>query len=195
MRKLILSMLMLVPVAATFAQVPSKNQFKKGKILGVHFTAHDFATAADIKSNGLSNVLTRKNWSSVDTKSAGLAVSYTQGISNNLDVMASVGTSKLFYPIPGKTNVAEKYLFEADVNLNLKLIPDNFVVVPYLSVGAGASTWGGYMMAYMPLGAGLQVKLGPDTFIQLRSQYRAPITTNNGASNVFWGIGFAGSIK
>lgn len=195
MRKLILGILMLVPVAVSLAQPPAKNKYKKGNVLGIHLTMHDFATASDIKSNGLSNVLTKTNWKSIQSKNAGIAVSYTKGISNTLDVMTRLGGSLLYYPIPGKTNIDEKYLVEADVNLNLKLIPDNYVVVPFVSVGAGASAWGGYLSAYMPLGAGLQVKLGSESFLFLQSQYRTPVTTNNGVSNVFWGIGFAGKIS
>lgn len=195
MRKLILSMLMLVTVASTFAQEPAKDKFKKGKVVGVHFTIHDYATAADIKSNGLANVLTRDDWSKLLKRPVGLAFSYTQGISNNLDLMARVGATSLKYPLPGRNSTIEKYMFEADVNLNVKLLPDNYIVSPYVSVGAGMATWGGYLMAYMPLGTGLQVNLGSESFVFLQTQYRAPVTTNNGVSHLFWGVGFATNIK
>jgi hypothetical protein len=195
MRKLMLGSLMLISVIGAFAQTPAKDQYKKSKVLGVHFTTHDFATASDIKANGLSNVLTKSGWSSMSTKSAGLAVSYITGLSNNLDLMTRVGGSVLTYPVPDKKALVDKLLLEADVNLNIKLIPDNFLVVPYLSLGAGASSWGGYLSAYMPLGAGLQVNLSDESFIFLQSQYRAPITTNNGASHIFWGVGFAANLS
>lgn len=195
MRKLLLGTLIFASFVGAYAQTPAKNQYKKAKVFGVHFTSHDFATASDIKSNGLSNVLTKSGWSSMSNKSAGLAVSLTSGLSNNLDLMTRFGGSVLSYPVPDKAALIDKLMLEADVNLNVKLIPDNYVVVPYLSVGAGASMWSGYLAAYMPLGAGLQVNLSNGSFIYLQSQFRAPVTTNNGASHIFWGVGFAANIS
>jgi hypothetical protein len=172
-----------------------KNPFKKGKTLGFHFTFHDFATASEIKSNGLSNVLTEKDWMKTARMSPGLALSYTKGISDNLDIMTRFGGSILRYPVPGSAKpVTDKLLMEADVNLNIKLLTDQYTVVPYFSIGAGASTWGGYGSAYIPMGVGLQVHLAENTHLLFQSQYRAPVTTNNGARHLFWGMGITSDI-
>lgn len=195
MRKLILGILMLLPAAGILAQSAApKNQFKKGKVFGVHFTFHDFQTASEIKSIGLAAVLPQNNWYKTSRLSPGLALSHTEGLSDHIDIMARVGGSILSYPVPERSSTRDKLLLEADVNLNIKLLTDKYFVTPYLSVGAGGSTWGGYASAYLPLGAGVQINMSNQSFIFLQSQYRAPVTTNNGASHLFWGVGFAGNI-
>ena len=78
---------------------------------------------------------------------------------------------------------SDAFLLEADANLNLKLLPDNYIAVPYLSVGLGASMYtGSYFAAYAPVGAGMQFNLGEGTFINLQVDYHIKVTdlaTNN----------------
>ncbi len=196
MRKLILCSLFLLSASSLWAQsTAAKNTLKKGKTLGFSFTFHDFATASELKSDGLSSVLTDKDWMKTARMTPGLALSYTSGISDHLDVMTRFGGAILKYPVPGRAKpTSDKLLMEVDVNLNIKLLTDAYTVVPYFSVGAGASTWGGYATAYIPMGAGLQIRLAESTHILLQSQYRAPVTTNNGARHMFWGMGITSNI-
>lgn len=197
MRKLVLTLIMFSFVAGSFAQnAASKYKFKKAGHLGIQLTTHDFATAADIKSNGITNALfVNKEWTKLAKKPIGLAVTYTSGLTDHLDLATRLGGTFVSYPISGKKITGEFFLLEADVNLNVKLIPDHFFVVPYLSVGAGASSWKGYAAAYMPFGAGLQIKLTEESSINIQTQYRAPITSNNGAANLFFGFGFISNIS
>lgn len=197
MRKLVLSFIMFTFVAGTYAQTPApKYKFKKPGHLGLHLTSHDFSTASDMNTNGVTNALfVNKDWTKLSNKPIGLAVSYTSGLSNHLDLMARLGGTFVSYPIPGRRFTGESFLFEADLNLNIKLLTDNFFVVPYLSVGAGASTWKGYAAAYMPFGAGLQIKLTEESKLNLQTQYRAPITSNNGSANLFFSFGFISNIS
>jgi hypothetical protein len=196
MRKLILTSLVLVSALNVWAQnSPVKNSLKKGKTLGFHFTFHDFATASELKSDGLSAVLTEKDWMKTSRMNPGVAFSYSNGISENLDIMTRLGGSILKYPVPGKSSSSsDKLLMEADVNLNIKLLTDAYTVVPYFSVGVGASTWGGYGKAYIPMGVGLQVHLAEKTHLLFQTQYRAPVTTSNGARHLFWGMGITSDI-
>jgi OmpA-OmpF porin, OOP family len=193
MRKVILGILFLAPALIGYSQV--KNQYKKGKVLGVHFTLHDFETAADLKSMGLSEVLKEGEWSSISRMNPGLALSYTEGLTDNIDIMGRLGGAVLSYPIPGKpapTN--NKFYLEADVSANFKLLSDHYWVSPYISAGLGLSTWGGYFGAYTPLGLGMQVNFFDETYLFLQAQYRFPIISGTTSNHIFYGIGLAGNI-
>jgi OmpA-OmpF porin, OOP family len=196
MKKILLGIIALSIGSAGFSQeMPEKYQYKKGKLLGVHFTLHDFETAADLKDRGLSSVLNEKQWYKTSRMSPGIAVSYTQGLTDNIDFMARLGGAFLAYPLPNKpAPVNDKLLLESDANINLKLLSDHYWVSPYLSAGVGASMWNGYFGAYIPTGLGLQVNILDATYIFLQAQYRIPVASNTTASHLFYGFGIAGNI-
>ena len=196
MKKIILGLLSLCSVLFSFSQtVVPTTSYKKGQLLGVHFTLHDFQTAADLKEDGLSQVLEDKQWYKTSRMSPGLALSYTKGLTENIDFMGRLGGALLAYPIPGKPVAKnDKLLLEADANINLKLLSDKYWVSPYLSAGFGASSWGGYFGAYIPTGLGLQVNFFDETYLFLQAQYRIPVTTGTAESHLFYGIGIAGNI-
>jgi hypothetical protein len=196
MRKLILSTFALFLLLSSHAQMASKvSKSKKGQTLGLNFTFLDFSTAADLKSKGLSGVLLDKNWKDIKRMSMGLAVSYTKGLTSNIDFSGSLGVSSLSYPLPNK-NVSfnESFLTEANANLNFKLLSDEFIVSPFLSTGVGFFNWKGYGGAYIPVGLGLQVNLFNETFLVLQSGYRFPVISNTTASSLYYSIGFHGNI-
>ncbi|HEX5668888.1 MAG TPA: OmpA family protein [Chitinophagaceae bacterium] len=196
MRKVILGILLISSALVSFSQdVKIKNQYRKGKLLGVHFTFHDFQTAAELKENGLSEVLNDKQWYKTSRMSPGLAISYTQGLTDNIDFMGRLGGSLLAYPVPGKpASNNDKLLVEADANVNLKLLSDQYWVSPYISAGFGASAWQGYFGAYVPTGLGLQVNFFDETYLFLQAQYRIPVVSGTTASHLFYGFGLAGNI-
>lgn len=197
MKKLILGFLALCPVLFSLAQTPAPvtTSYKKGQVLSVHFTLHDFKTAAEIKQNGLSEVLEAGQWYKTGRMNPGLALSYTRGLSENIDFMGRLGGSLLKYPIPNKPAVAnDKLLLEADANVNIKLLTDRYWVSPYISAGIGASVWNGYFGSYIPTGLGLQVNFFDETFLFLQAQYRVPVTAGTTARHLFYGFGIGGNI-
>jgi OmpA-OmpF porin, OOP family len=197
MKKILIGLLALCPVLFSVAQstVPPTS-YKKGKVLGVHFTFHDFKTAAEIKQNGLSEVLEAGQWYKTSRMNPGLALSYTQGLGENIDFMARLGGSLLKYPIPNKPeSVNDKLYLEADANINLKLLSDRYWVSPYISAGIGASVWNGYFGSYLPTGLGLQVNFFQETFLFLQAQYRIPVTSGTTARHLFYGFGLGGTIS
>jgi hypothetical protein len=112
----------------------------------------------------------------------GLSISYFNGISDQVDFMASLGGSFAKYDFKsGQTNRAERLLLELDANVNVKLLPDNYKVTPYITAGVGTSVYGVHHGAYIPLGLGFQVRLGEGAFLFSNFQYRTGITefTNN----------------
>jgi outer membrane protein OmpA-like peptidoglycan-associated protein len=173
-----------------------KYPYKKKATLGVHYTLHDFATGLALKNSSLSDVLNEGDWKDVKQMNPGFAVSFTKGLSDHIDVMSRLGFSYLEYPRPGTTtgiNSNSKSLFEGDVNLNIKLLSDKYWVSPFLSVGAGASTWGGYWGAYFPAGVGLQVSIYQQVYAFVQSQYRLPLSSNTN-NHVFHSFGLAATI-
>ena len=196
MKKILFGILFLCPALFSMGQDPApKTSYKKGQLLGVHFTLHDFQTAADIKEKGLSEVLEAGQWYKTSRMNPGLALSYTKGLSENIDFMARLGGTLLKYPIPGKTAPAnDKLLLEADANINLKLLTDRYLISPYISAGFGASAWGGYFGSYIPTGLGLQMNFFEETYLFIQAQYRVPVTTGTTARHLFYGFGIAGNI-
>ena len=171
------------------------RSYKKGQVLGVHFTLHDFQTAAEIRKNGLSEVLEAGQWYKTGRMNPGLAISYTRGLTDNIDFMGRLGGSLLKYPVPNKpTSVNDKLYMEADGNINLKLLSDRYWVSPFISAGLGVHVWNGYFGSYIPTGLGLQTNIFDEAFVFLQAQYRIPITTATTARHLFYSFGLGGSI-
>lgn len=196
MRKLILASFALSLFFVSSAQTTSKiYKSKKGQTLGLNFAFHDFATAADLKSKGLSGVLLDQKWSQIKNKSMGLSITYTKGLTDNIDFSASLGASSLSYPLPNKpVSYDESFLTDASANLNFKLLSDDYRVSPFITTGVGFINWKGYAGSYLPIGLGLQVNLFNETFLVLQSAYRFPVISNTTTSQLFHSIGFHGNI-
>lgn len=194
MRKPLLLLLAISAFQFAFAQ-ESKYQYKKKPAFGFAFTFHDFQTAADLKNTSLNQVLKDKQWYKTGRMSPGLALTYFQGLTNHLDFMGRLGGTFVSYPIPDRTQAGnDKLLAEVDANINAKLLSDKYWVSPYLTAGIGASHWGGYFGAYVPLGVGIQVNLLDQAYININAQYRAGVTSATTANHLFYSFGVAGSL-
>ena len=190
MKKIILSFLAFGLLINSFAQ----SDYKKLPSLGVHFFFADFKTAADLRKGGLANVIKDKNWSKTSRMSPGLALSYLQGISNNVDFITTASGAFIDYPIPDKPATgSSKFLLDVTAVANIKLTTDKHAVSPYLSLGVGASKYGGYFGAFIPTGVGLQFNIFDEAFLLINSQYRIPVTENV-AYHLYHSVGFAGII-
>lgn len=192
MKKIILSLLAFCLVAATFAQTTTAPSYKKRPTLSVNFFLKDFKTPDRIGSSSLSSVLNSKQWGKPSEMTPGIGVGYFQGLSEHVDFMANLGGTFVDYPFLGRPKLnAEKFLLEVDANLNLKLVSDNYAVVPFLSAGAGISMLGGnYFGAYIPVGGGLQFKMGDEgSFLFTQMNYRIPVTTNTVNYNFNYSLG------
>lgn len=185
-------LILLFPLVS-FSQTQYPN--KKVGALGVHFTLHDFKSGTILKNEGLSELLIDGQYKKVGDMGPGLALSFTKGLTDNLDYMARFGIGFVSYPLPNKPLVrtGSKALTEADISLNFKLTSDRYWVSPFLSAGLGASQWSGYWGAYSPMGVGLQVNMWNETFAFIQAQYRLPLTSNTN-NHLFYSIGFAGTI-
>ncbi len=176
MKKIFFLLINIFCFAILFAQQPLTPQ-KQG--IGFSFFLNDFTTAANIRSNGLVSVLKDKTFFKTSQMNPGIAVDYLSGISKHVDFIATLGGSYVKYPINNKPAFTDdKFLLETTASLNLKLLTDKYIVVPFANIGVGASNYTKYFSAFTPVGLGLQINFGNEVYILLNSQYRIPVTEN-----------------
>ncbi|HEX3023985.1 MAG TPA: OmpA family protein [Chitinophagaceae bacterium] len=176
MKKVLLFLIVAAIAVTSFSQVPF-GSLKKRPSLGINFFLKDF-TSADLLGNNSLGLVIRNKWPALNTMKPGLGLQYYQGLTDYIDLTASLNASFLTYPFyNGSTSSGDKFLLETTAGLNLKLLPDNYIVDPYLSTGVGVSMLGGtYFGAFVPVGGGLQFAIGEGTFIHLECLYNLRVT-------------------
>ena len=175
MKRILLVIIGFGLVVTSFAQ----GENKKKSSLGIHFFLNDFRTAQSLRANGLSTIIRSKEWHKTNRMTAGMAVSYMQGLNNNLDFVGTLSGTFVDYPISGKpARTNPSLLLEAAATVNLKLLSDAYYINPFVTAGIGASKYRGYYGAFMPFGLGVQIKIVDDVFFMVNSQYRVPVTEN-----------------
>ncbi|TAD81689.1 MAG: hypothetical protein EAY75_17415 [Bacteroidetes bacterium] len=185
-----LSLLTLLAFVA-LGSAAQEADYKKKPTLLLTFGAQDFKTAQLIRSNTLSSVLSNKQWSGITEMDPSFGVTFINGLSQNLDYSVNLSGASINYPYRDKNRLAgsDAFLFETDASLHAKLLSDKYIMVPYLSAGIGCSIYKSFWDAFVPVGLGLQFKLGPDNFITTNAQYRVPIT-QRANYHFFYNIGF-----
>jgi OmpA-OmpF porin, OOP family len=192
MKKIVLLSLVTMITLASMAQMANKKQ----PSLGIHFGMFDYKSAQDIRSSSLTNVLNNKNSFKLKQMDPALAVSYLQGLSDNIDFVGTLSGSFLKHPtsdVVSNPSGNDALMLSLAGTANFKLLNDNYTVVPFLTVGIGASKWSSYYSAFAPIGAGIQVKVADGTFMLLNSQYRVPVSEKS-AYHFYHSIGFASQI-
>lgn len=196
MKKFLLVTVVLCISAMSFAQT---NKYKKLPTLGVNFFLQDFKTPATIASGSLSAALNNKNWAKLKDMQAGLSLQYMQGLTDHIDFSTTLGGTFVNYPFRSGSGISgtgsNKFLLEADAGVNIKLLTDKYFMVPYLNVGLGASMYGGtYFAAYVPIGGGLQFKLGEGSFLNTQLNYRSEVSALS-TRHINYSIGFSAPLK
>lgn len=185
---------LLVAGSVNAQDAKPKPDYIKRPAIGIHFGFQDFPSALYIRENSLSAAINDKRFAKLSEMTPALGISYWKGINNNLDFAANLVTSSLRYPFKNRpASINDKLLLELDATVNAKMLPDNYIVTPYVTAGLGLSTYSGYWGAYIPVGTGLQVNIADESFIQLQAQYRMGISDNTNY-HFYWGIGFLGNI-
>jgi len=174
MKKILLAFMGLGLFISSFAQ----GEYKKRPSFGIHFILNDFKTAQSVRATGLGNTINSNKWHKTNNMTAGMAISYLQGMNSNLDFVGTLSGSFLNYPNTKTISSDPLLLLEGAATLNLKLLSDKYILNPFLTAGIGGSKFGGYYAAFMPFGIGAQVKIVDEVYIILNSQYRVPVTEN-----------------
>ncbi len=190
MKRIILCFLASCALFNSYAQ----KDYVRKPALGFSLMSYDFQTAAAIKTQGLPKVLGNNEWASLSDLNTGMALSYIRGLSTNLDFNVTASIASIVYPVPDVVQPGgKKLLLEVAATANLKLLTDKYFVSPFLTAGAGASVWGGYYGAFIPLGVGLQFNVFDEAFLFLNAQYRVKLSQNVN-DHFYYGLGVAGSI-
>jgi outer membrane protein OmpA-like peptidoglycan-associated protein len=174
MKKTLLLCIGLGLFVSSFAQ----GDYKKRPSFGIHFFLNDFKTAADVRAVGLANTINSHKWHKTGRMSSGMAISYLQGMNNNLDFVGTLSGTFVKYPNSKVITDDNRLLLEGAATLNLKLLTDKYILNPFITAGIGGSKYQGYYAAYIPLGIGAQVKVVDEVYLLLNSQYRVPVTEN-----------------
>ena len=184
-------------IALLFLQSTALAQdedYRQDPALSIHFFLIDFETATKIRNSSLSSVLAKKEFGETKEMSPGLAIGYSQGLSNHFDFAVSLAGSFVDYP---RRNIPEfeedNFLMEADASFRGKLFSNKYWFTPYLQAGVGVSKYKGYYGAFIPLGVGVQVNFFDEAFLLINSQYRVPATESTNY-HFYHSIGLAGTI-
>ncbi|MES2372673.1 MAG: OmpA family protein [Bacteroidota bacterium] len=197
MKKILFFLVAISLSTGLFAQtMPS---YKKRPTLGINFFLKDMVTANLIEHSSISQVLSNHKWAKINDMSPGLSFTYYEGLTERIDFMGNLGGSFVKYPFSYFSGIKppsdQKFLLELSASLNFKLLTDKYAVVPYLSLGLGASMYGGtYYAAYFPTGLGLQIALGEETYLNTLFGYNAKIS-NLSTGHLNYSIGIASPLK
>ncbi len=150
---------------------------KKGYYFGVQAGFLDFTTPQLISKQSF--VYASENWTKLSDQSFYFGLIMTRGLTDHFDLNVDYLLASVAYPYrhTGLTAAEKSLLQELFISVNARLLPDNFIVVPYATLGIGGSAYkGGKFDALMPVGAGLQFRLTGKTFIKADYQYVMPVT-------------------
>ncbi|MFP5040103.1 OmpA family protein [Parasediminibacterium sp. JCM 36343] len=192
MKRTILSLLALCLLGQTFAQSTS---LKRLPSVGFGFFLKDFVTPQSIGATSLNKTWKDKTYAKQSDLLPGASVSYFQGITSHLDFMGQLGGTFAKYSYKNKvTSTKEGFLTDLDAHLNLKLFTDKALINPYLTAGIGGSMYNlNYLMAYAPVGGGIQINVGKGSFLYLQTTYRYHVG-GAAAENLNYSIGYASPI-
>jgi OmpA-OmpF porin, OOP family len=192
MKKSVLLVLAIMVTAVSFAQ----TDVKKRPSLAVHFSFIDYKSGSDVRNNSLTTVINNKQFFKFKRMDPALSLSYLDGFTDNIDFAATLTGAFVKHPTSTAVSNADgndHLLLEAAATANFKLLTDNYIVSPFLTLGVGASKWKGYYSAFAPLGVGIQVKIADGTFMLLNSQYRVALSENS-AYHFYHSVGFASAV-
>lgn len=177
MKRIICTILLGCLVPQLSAQV---NSGKKPPTLIFHAFYNNFRSA--------------QLWHKISDMQMGFGFNYLQGISKNIDAVATFDGSSTDYLFKnGSTNGSSKFLLDANAALNIKLLTDNHTLVPYLSGGVGLSSYKGKTGFYIPIGGGLQFNLFDEAYVLANIQYRHALTSTVN-DHLYYSIGVGTNI-
>lgn len=187
MKKIFLGLLSLLVVAASFAQNADN---KRRPTLVLNFSAKDFLTPDRIGKSSIGSVLKDKRWAKFREMTPAFGLTYLEGLSDYADVMVTGTIASLRYPFyNGTVSRKAHFLYEVEAAVNMKLVKDQYFMVPFMNVGVGASAFDHKFGAYFPVGVGFQFNLGNEEtllFTQMKYNVRVTDKVNN---NLNYSIG------
>ncbi len=152
--------LFLTFFSVLFSVTGAFSQKMKGKrkppTIQFSFSLKDIYTPNLFSRSSFTDVLLNNRWTKVSEMAPGISISYLQGTLNpNIDFVGSINAAVTKHPFSDHSSIADsaskKLMVEASGGLNIKLLADNHIMVPYVYAGLGFSVYGGsYLAIYIP---------------------------------------------
>lgn len=167
---------------------------KKQPTVGLHFFYNDFQTASLFKTTSIGEVLKNKTWNKPRNMEGGFGLDYLKGITDKIDLTATINTSWVNYLLPSGTLYgSSNFLLDLNAGTHIKLLADKHVFTPYLITKIGYTAYKKISGFSLLPGAGIQVNLFNEAFILSTIEYR--LALNNSLSNqLYYSVGIATSI-
>jgi outer membrane protein OmpA-like peptidoglycan-associated protein len=175
MKKIILLYTLIFSFDFVHAQTIS---YIKPSTIALHFFYNDFKTTL---------------FNNPNTMHSGLGVDYIKGLAKNIDAVGTFNVSWVNYVLPSSLPYGSKhFLLDVNAGAHFKFFKDTKAFNPFIITKVGYSKYkniGGF--SALP-GAGLQIKVYPNTFILSTIEYRKSL--NSSISNqLYYSIGIASS--
>lgn len=122
----------------------------------------------------------------------GVGFTYLKGINQHLDWSVSLDGAFTDSAIESR-QTEKKLLLQGEFSLRARMFLPNKSFQPFISSGAGLSTYSGHLGGYLPVGLGIQYRLFPDAWMIINAQYRF-VTPNGIIPHYFYSIGFYGTL-
>jgi OmpA-OmpF porin, OOP family len=188
---------LLVVTMISFVTIFAQTGMKKAPSLAIHFNLIDYKAPVDLQTTSFASVIKADQLFMTKRMDPALSISYVEGFNDNVDFVGTLTGAFVKHPTSDAVKNPsgnDQFLLELAATANFKLLTDNYIVSPFITLGVGASKWSGYYSAFAPIGVGLQVKIADGTFMLINSQYRVAITEKS-AYHLFHGVGFASAIS
>jgi OmpA-OmpF porin, OOP family len=180
---------------SVYGLTQSTESYIRPAALGFSYNLFDFTTPQRIQASSLSTVLREKQTAHLKDMGTGLAVSYFKGLRNKVDFAGTFAVASADYTLPNTTSTpSSDLLMEADASLQFKMLPDKYFFLPYLSAGLGASKYGVYYGAFMPLGVGFRLNFFDEAALFVNARYHVPVTDETVRGHFVYGFGIAGIV-
>lgn len=190
-KKLFLIVLVFLTAAGMYAQ--STNA--KPSALGISFVFYDYLTPERIRTSSFRQVLKQNQWADINEMAPGLAITYFKGLHRKFDLATTLTGAFTDKALPNRTPNGISFLLEGEAVLQYKVLPSNYMFTPYLFGGLGASKFGGYYGAFMPLGGGFKLNFFDEAEFFINAKYNMPVSTQTVKGHFIYGLGIAGAIS
>lgn len=183
--KLISTIAVLAMTSLTaFSQGKYADRFAsrtKGTLLGFSVNNASFDTTNNlypglIPDHKLSNI--------------GASLHFYKGLTSHLDLGIRLGAVFSGY---NKKDPFARGTFhpELEGSVLLKALSDNHLFNPYLTAGIGAGSYTDHIVAFAPVGVGLQVNIFSEAYLFLQANYRVALNTDYLDHHTFYALGVA----
>lgn len=186
----LLTALLLFFIAATAQQ----SSLKKKDLLSYNISLSDYELPGLIKDSSASKAFNSNNWYKAGRMSLGIGVSYWRGLTDKIDVSASLTGTFSNFPANFVKNDSigqAGFSSQLDALLHMRALKETAPVNPFITAGLGIGYFPKQVAIYAPLGVGLQFRFKQGAYLFTQAQWRMKLTSGINYNYLQYSIGFA----